>query len=94
MTEQKIEFDAECFGTIDKEKKASCNACNYSKQCTEYKPKLAELKEAAVQGYIDDRKKEKRRIADKKEAEQNHTLVSLIVFAVLVIVFWLVYKGQ
>ena len=94
MTEQKIEFDAECFGTIDKEKKTSCHACNYSEQCTEFKPKLAELKEAAVQGHIDERKQEKKRIADKKEADQNHTLVSLIVFAVLLIVFWLVYKGQ
>ena len=94
MVEQKIEFDAKCFGTIDKEKKESCNVCNYSEQCTEFKPKLAELKEAAVQGHVDGRKKQKKKMADEKEAHQNHTLVSLIVLAVLGIVFWLVFKGQ
>ena len=94
MAEQKIEFDAECFGTIDKEKRESCKACNYSEQCTEFKPKLVALKEEAVQDHINDRKKEKQIIADKKEADQNHKLVSLIVLIVLGIVFWLVFKGQ
>ena len=93
MTKQKIEFDAECFGTIDKEKKAHCNHCDYSEQCTEFKPKLVELKAAAVENYKNDRKQQKQKIADKKEAEQNHILVVLIVFAVLAIVFWLVLKS-
>ncbi len=92
--EQKIEFDADCFGTIDKENKESCSHCNYSDQCSQFKPKLAEIKEAAVQNHLDKKQQEKQKMADEKTAHQNHMLVSLIIFLVIGLVFWMLLKGE
>ncbi|MCK5902759.1 MAG: hypothetical protein KAG28_06370 [Cocleimonas sp.] len=94
MSERKIEFDAECFGTVDKETKESCRACDYSKQCKTFKPKLTELKEGAVGDHLKAEQDKEQRIINNKKRKRNQLIISFVLFIILIIVFVQVSKNN
>ena len=85
MSEQEIKPNIDCFGTVDKKNKESCNNCGNSGMCESFKPKLVQLiadaREGGKQDYIN------KRNAEISLANSKYIIYGFVV-AVLVFLFW------
>ena len=89
MSEQKIESNIDCFGTIDKEKKESCKTCDNSKMCEIFKPKLAEHKaQAEEKGRLDYIKK----ITKVRGEATNKYSIYGIIISILLVLLWMIVQ--
>ncbi|MCK5917740.1 MAG: hypothetical protein KAG34_04915 [Cocleimonas sp.] len=85
MSEQEIKPVIECFGTVDKKNKESCNHCSNSEMCETFKPKLTQLiadaREGGKQDYIN------KKDAETALAKSKYIIYGFIV-GVLLFLFW------
>ncbi|MCK5895878.1 MAG: hypothetical protein KAG20_03670 [Cocleimonas sp.] len=79
MSELKIETKIDCFGTIDKKNKESCNHCANSGLCETFKPTLEQhITQAEEKGRTD--------YIYRKDVEVGRTKSKYIVYGFIVIV--------
>lgn len=83
------EFKADCFGTVDKEKKEGCRTCSYSKECETFKPQLIKRSQKAAQASFNNYKKEHDEAVLATYQKQSKNWVFIVVVATLIIIFWL-----
>jgi hypothetical protein len=89
MSEQKIESNIDCFGTIDKENRENCKICDNSKMCEIFKPKLEEHKaQAEEKGRLDYIKKITK---IKGEATSKYSIYGIIM-SVLLVLLWMIVQ--
>ena len=89
MSEHEIKSKIDCFGTVDKKKKESCNSCNNSKLCAVFKPKLEEHKKLAEEkGRLDYIEK----MTAQKSVETNKYAIYGIIVAVLLFLVWMLMQ--
>lgn len=79
MSEQKINPNIDCFGTIDKKNKEKCHHCSNSNLCESFKPKLEQQIATAKQEGITD-------YINKRNTEVGQTKSKYIVYGFVVIV--------
>ena len=85
MAKKKTEFDPTCFGTINKDKKSSCNNCAYSEECETFKEPFAEKKLAAGEKALNSYFTSK---AAARSTAISKILAYGIAVAILIFVFW------
>ncbi len=89
MSEMKIKSKIDCFGTIDKKNKESCNSCDNSQLCAVFKPKLEEHKKLAEEkGRLDYIKQ----LTAKKSVETNKYTIYGIIMAILLFLVWMLVQ--
>ena len=86
----KTEFDPDCFGSIDKEKKASCRDCAYSDECEMYKEPLKQkLAKAAEKGRSDYMYEEH----ERKTTTMSKLIAYSLTIIILLVVFLNIFSG-
>jgi hypothetical protein len=92
MSEQKIEVNIDCLGTIDKKNKEGCNQCVNSGLCASFKPvlekKTAVAEEKGRSEYIDARN------VESGKAKTKYGIYGVIVSALLVLLWMIIQEGH
>jgi len=92
MSEQKIEVNIDCLGTIDKKNKEGCNTCINSSLCASFKPilekKIVAATEEGRSGYINERN------VENDKAKSKYAVYVLIVSVLLVLLWMIIQEGR
>jgi len=92
MSEQKIEVNIDCLGTIDKKKKEHCNTCINSNLCASFKPtlekKIAAAAEKGRSEYIDEKN------VESGKAKSKYVVYGLIMSVLLVLLWMIIQEGR